>query len=81
MDEGKIINGDPGYNQRLIAEVLSRLNAKTIGQALARGYCHPATSHKILDPVLIEAMTVEVLRLIITLETPQEPEPTSHPPL
>lgn len=35
-----------------------------IRQALARGYCTPENEKKILDPVLIEAMTVEVLKSV-----------------
>jgi hypothetical protein len=30
-------------------------------QALARGYCSPENEQKVLDPVLIEAMTKELM--------------------
>lgn len=37
------------------------MNKEQIRQALARGYCAPANSSKIVDPVLMEAMADEVL--------------------
>ena len=39
------------------------MNMETqIRHALARGYCSPENEHKVLDPVLIEAMTWELLK-------------------
>ena len=39
------------------------MNMETqIREALARGYCSPENEHKILDPILIEAMTRELLQ-------------------
>lgn len=35
-----------------------------IKQALARGYCTPENACKIVDPVLMEAMTIEVLKSV-----------------
>ncbi|MDP2363758.1 MAG: hypothetical protein Q8M94_08315 [Ignavibacteria bacterium] len=40
-----------------------------IRQALARGYCSPENEQKVLDPVLIEAMTRELLELFTPTRT------------
>ena len=46
------------------------MNMETqIREALARGYCSPENEHKILDPVLIEAMTRELLQSFTPAET------------
>ena len=31
-------------------------------QALSRGYCSPENEHKVLDPVLINAMAKEIIK-------------------
>jgi len=46
------------------------MNMETqIREALARGYCSPENEHKILDPVLIEAMTRELLQSFTPAKT------------
>lgn len=40
-----------------------------IRETLARGYCAPENSHKILDSELINAMTKEVLQLFQPIRT------------
>ena len=40
-----------------------------IMQALARGYCSPENEQKVLDPVLIEAMTRELLESFTSMRT------------
>jgi hypothetical protein len=36
------------------------INKKDLLGALARGYCHPKNSHKVLDPNLLSAIAKEV---------------------
>jgi hypothetical protein len=38
-----------------------------IEQALARGYCHEKNAKKVLDPDLIQAMSLEVFKLLYKL--------------
>ena len=40
-----------------------------IREALARGYCSPENKHKTLDPVLLEAMTRELLESFTPAKT------------
>ncbi len=35
-----------------------------IREAVGRAYCHPENSHKVLDPVLCEAIVLELKELI-----------------
>lgn len=41
-----------------------------VRQALARGYCHPANSHKEMDVDLVEAMTAEIVKCLTPEVTP-----------
>lgn len=50
-------------------EVMNMDMETQIKEALARGYCSPENEHKILDPVLIEAMTRELLQSFTPVKT------------
>lgn len=52
-------------------KITSDNNARVeISQALARGYCHKNNSHKVVDPILIEAMVDELMKLSAVLRKP-----------
>lgn len=44
--------------------LLSLLDLQMVAAALARAYAHPDNSHKVLDPILIAAMTAEIAGVV-----------------